>query len=298
MGIFPSFVGWDYSEYLKKLEANKTIIGIHVWCQTGGWAKQEWSNLTYLQNSSFWNELNTEVTINIARNQLSVEDAIKDFCDKRGITDVDSFTELLKYSEIAIKYGLYAPELATQELYFRRSRIPPLMWLTWDRVYLNPSVVYLHRMLLPRPSKLVEHGKKAVDAAAAMIQIAKELKLDTHIVESLKFEHESLVIFAQLRRYILRTQSATSLQKLNQQIKKYEKTYSQHYTIPQLGHVKRRRLPRGLLKPFLRETVQYRKRDIVFLKTSALQARIVRYYLRHSRPYLTDHTMSVEVLFE
>lgn len=92
MGELTSFVGWDYEKYLKALQGNDTFAGIHVWCQTGGWAA--WVNLTYLENSSFWNELNTEVTIALYQGKTTSE-AIALFCKKRSVTDVPTFTQLL-----------------------------------------------------------------------------------------------------------------------------------------------------------------------------------------------------------
>jgi DNA-binding Lrp family transcriptional regulator len=298
MGTYPSFVGWDYAEYLKKLSKNTTIIGTHVWCQTGGWAKKEWSNLTYLENSSFWNELNTCVTIRMAHDHQSVEEAIKEFCKSKSISDHVKFTELLRQSDTAIKKGIYASELAKKEFYFRRSRIPPLMWLTWDRVHLPSAVVHLHRILLSSRDAFVKEGDAAIRAAEKMIILAEELRLSKEVTNSLQFEHATLTIFAQLRRYIATSLSPEDLAKLNKQIAEYELKYPQHYSIPKLFSVQRRRIPRSLLSPFLRESAAYRKRDRIFLKTSPIQARMIRYYLKKSHSHLANQSMGLETLFK
>lgn len=298
MGTYPSFVGWDYDNYLKELSLNPSVIGIHVWCQTGGWAKKEWTNLTYLDGSSFWNELNTEVTIGISRHHQSVEEAVTVFCKTRNITEDEKFIELLRQSEIAIKKGLYISELAQKELYFRRSRVPPLMWLTWDRVHLPAPVVYLHRMLLPSNSTVIKDGQIAIEACKKMLSLANELGLNKKVLESLEFELATLIIFEHMRHYILRPQTALALDKLNKHIQEYEKNYPQHYDIGKLASVRQRRLPRSTLKPFLRESATYRKRDKLFLKTSSVQARLVRYYLKKSRSHLADQSMGLETLFK
>lgn len=298
MGIYPSFVGWDYAGYLDQLAGNEHIVGIHVWCQTGGWAKKAWANITYLDGSSFWNELNTEVTIDLVQHQ-SVEEAVAAFCKKRGIKDIEKFLELLRLSDIALKKGLYLPEIAKKSLYFRRSRIPPLMWLTWDRILLPAVVVRLHRILLPRPQHAIQDGDEAAAVTTKMITLAKELRLKPQVIESIEFEYATLKLFAQLRRYILTNLTKQELTQLNRQARTYEKKYPQHYDIPRLPGVKsRRRLLRSSISLFLRESLAYRKRDKIILKTSPLQVRAIRYYLRRSKSHLADQSMGFEVFFK
>lgn len=298
MGTYPSFVGWDYQQYIERLAGNETVIGIHVWCQTGGWAKKEWSNLTYLRDSSFWNELNTEVTIAIAKDGLSAEQAIALFCKRRAIDDATTFTELLRLSEIAVKKGLYIADLAKKTFYFRRTRIPPLMWLTWDKIYLPSIVIRLHRMLLPRHSSIVTDGEEAVAAAEKMIELASKIGLERSVIDSLRFERATLATLAKLRHYIYSEQSAKDIHTINQTIRDYQKTYPQHYAISEIAVTKRQKLPRKLLSPFLRESHAYRKRDKIFLKTSPVQARFIRLYLKRSRSHLADQSMGLETLFK
>jgi len=298
MGLYPSFVGWDYANYLVSLRTAENIVGIHVWCQTGGWTRETWSKVTYLENSSLWNELNTEITLAIAHQQ-SVEAAITSFCDSHDIKDVPRFIELLHLSDIAIKKGLYLPEVAQKNLYFRRTRIPPLIWLTWDRILLSSLVVWLHRMLVSRPEKAIQDGDQAANAAQKMITIARQIHLQPTLIQSLEFEHATLAIFAQLRRYILIGLTKDEQDKLQKQIHVYEKTYPQHYSIPTLPFRTMKRLPfQGSLKLILRESSAYRKRDRLILKTSPLQARAIRYFLKRSRSHLTDQSMGFDAFFK
>lgn len=299
MGTYPSFIGWDYADYLEKLADNDTVVGIHVWCQTGGWAKKEWSNVTYLDDSSFWNELNTEVTIGITRHGQSVEAAVTEFCHKHKIKNPEAFLKLLRLSDIALKKGLYLPEIARKPLYFRRSRIPSLMWLTWDRMLVSPIIIRLHRILLANPEKALQDSEEAVVAAQEMVTIASSLGLKSEVISSLQFEHATLILFAQLRHHILTGLSESQLAKLNKQIRAYERKYPQHYSIPHLPSTKpQRRLPRSSLGLFLRETLAYRKRDRIMLKTSPIQAKAVRFYMKRSKSHLADQSMGFEVFFK
>ncbi len=298
MGTYPSFVGWDYEQYISQLQSNNMFVGIHVWCQTGGWAKKEWSNLTYLNTSSLWNELNTEVTIAIYRNNLTVEQAVAAFCDRHDIRDSARFIELLHHAETAVKKGLYIADLAHQTLYFRRTRIPPQLWITWDKVHLPAIVIYLHRMLLPKHNSVVKDGEDAVQAASEMLRIADELQLDDATVRSLQFEHATLTIFCLLRHSFhakLRDSQVVTLEKL---LRHYIQTYPEHYFIDIPLPSRRRRLSQSLLRPLVRDERDYRRRDKIFIRTSPLQARLIRLYLRRSRSHLANQAMGFETLFK
>lgn len=299
MGEFPSFVGWDYQSYLKKLSKNAHVIGIHAWCQTGGWAKKEWSAVTYFDKKSFWNELNTEVTIDIAKRSLSVEDAVRKFCASRKIEDADAFIQLLKFADTAILKGLYFPEAASKPLYFRRTRIPPLTWLTWDKVHMPPIVKRLHRLLITSPNKAIQDADTAVDAANKMIRIAKNIKLPRTVVDSLVFEYETLKLFAQLKRYVFDRLTPNEVTVVNKQINSYQLRFSQHYTVAPLSPSGP---PRKTLqvsgKLVIRSAAPYRKRDKLLLATSPVQAQLVRLYLRRSKSHLADQSMGFVVFFK
>lgn len=299
MGEFPSFIGWDYQKYLRQLSDNPSIVGIHVWCQTGGWAKKAWSTVTYLDKKSFWNELNTEVAIGITKHKLSVEDAVRQFCLTQQIEDTNSFIQLLRLADTAILKGLYFPEAAKTPLYFRRTRIPPLTWLTWDKVHLPPIVKQLHKLLIPAPKVTLQDADAAVEAAEQMILVAKHLSLPSYVIDSLVFEHQTLRIFAQLKRYAFNLLTDSQITAVNKQISAYQKHFSQHYTIPLLSPPNRQhKAPRFLGKTFIREVATYRKRDKLLLATSPLQARFVRLYLRRSKSHLADQSMGFEVFFK
>lgn len=299
MGTYPSFVGWDYHKYIEQLAKNKNIVGIHVWCQTGGWAKNSWSNVTYLNNSSFWNELNTEVTIGTYRHGRSPEEAIEAFCKKRDIKDSKSFIKLLHLADTVIKKGLYIRELGEKNLYFRRSRIPSLMWLTWDKTLLQPSIVYLLRILVSRPKESIQEAEEAAQAAKEMLEIGKELALPKKVLDSLDFEHATFTIFAQIRKYMLSTMSSTEVSKLNKKVRAYTAKYPQHYHIPILHTIRpKRQLPKRSLNILLRESLPYRKRDRIMFLTSPVQRKLIGYYLRRSKSHLTDQSMGFEVFFK
>lgn len=298
MGEFPSFVGWDYQKYLQQLADNKNIVGMHVWCQTGGWAKHAWSTVTYFDERAFWNELNTEVTVGITKHALSVEEAIERFCKSRGIKQTAKFIELLHLADTAILKGFYLPDIAKISLYFRRSRIPSLTWLTWDKVHLSSMVLYLHQAVIATPRDTVRDADEAVEATRQMVKIARNIDLPSSIIASLEFEQTTLALFAQLKRYMFNLLSPEEIKNLNKQVRAYETRYPQHYSIPKLEPIKGRKPARSMFNLFIRDTSSYRKRDKIILKTSPIQAWAARLYLRWSKSHLAEQSMGIDVLFK
>jgi hypothetical protein len=298
MGMYPSFVGWDYQKYLNQISHNKTIIGVHVWCQTGGWAKQAWTNVTFIDKSSFWVELNTYVTIHLYRHGNSVDDAITSFCRDYGIKDIAQFTQLLVLSETAIKQGLYIQEFAQQPYYFRRSRIPTLFWFTWDTVLLQPIVVMMIRTLVKDHDAAIRQSEDAVVAIEQMIVIAKDIQLKQSVIESLEFQLATFVIFAELKKYLFGRLNQVAVVNLQKNIDAYTRGYPQHYTIPKLDGLAASTRAKHPLKLVVRQSPTYRKRDKILLATSPIQHKLATSYLRMTKSPLGDQSMGIDVLFK
>jgi len=299
MGTYPSFVGWEYEQYIEKLKNTASIIGIHVWCQTGGWAKKGWSNVTYLDESSFWNELNTEVTIAIFKDKRDVKTAVEIFCAHRSIANPKKFLELLRLSDTAIKKGLYIPELAERCFYLRRTRLPTLLWLSWDIVTTQPSMIHMLRLLLRQPQDAIAASEEAIRAVSDMSLLAKQLKLSKDVQASLQFQYDTFYLFLRLRRYMFNHATPQELHILQSDVAHYTAMYPQHYTIAHLRPLRRGQyIPKQSLGLFLRTVAPYRKRDRIALSTSVLQRSLVRYYLRRSRSHLAHQSMGLDILFE
>ncbi|MBU2512769.1 glycosyl hydrolase family 67 [bacterium] len=164
-GALPYYVGWDYEKYYKKLQLTKKLVGISVWCQTGGWSRNK--ELTFIDDTSVWNELNTVASIKIFKEGWSANQAVEGFfSDKETLLFLEGFHNLL------FKI-LYPKDFADKTLYFRRTRIPPLMWLSWDYVSVNPLIKALYRFssILGRSTDVNENDIERIR------QIGLELKI-------------------------------------------------------------------------------------------------------------------------
>jgi hypothetical protein len=221
-GEFPSFTGYDYEQYARQLEKHNTFIGIHVWCQTGGWSK--FHNCTYMPNSSLWNEINTETTIDIFRKRISAEDAIVSLCQRRFNTaSPDKLIQLLKLSDLLIKKIWYIPEFSNNVLYFRRLRIPPMMWIFWDTIIINPIVRRLIRKYTVNKKAMVEEASELLACIIMMKSLAMELGIPS---KSIDFQYETFKLILSIREYYLGEFTDVLYENIQSAISHYNKHYS------------------------------------------------------------------------
>ena len=76
-GEFPSFIGADCEHFARELEKAENVVGMSVWCQTGGWHR--FCRLAYLsgnRHSDIWIRLNVAVAIHVFRYKRSIEQSI------------------------------------------------------------------------------------------------------------------------------------------------------------------------------------------------------------------------------
>ena len=136
-GIVPYYTGFQYKKYQKLIKSNPSFKGISVWCNTGGWSR--WKNLSFQKHSSIWNELNTVSTLQLfKRNQTADAALFAFFNNTRKAEFAGRATRL-------VGSILYIKNFSEQTLYFRRLRIPPLLWLFWDHITINPFISAFHQ---------------------------------------------------------------------------------------------------------------------------------------------------------
>ena len=219
-GEYPSFIGWDYQEYAKALKGADNMAGMSVWCQTGGWVP--FKRLTFLDDAGIWNELNSYVSIKIFRENKCVEEAITGFAQDKGITDIDSFRQLLKLNDEVIKELLYIPEVAEQKVYFRRVRVPPLMSVMWNNIFINDSIRTALRVFVEDGEESIASGYTALEKIREMEQLAVDLGLPA---EDFRFMHDTFAILALAREYYFRPYDDQIRKKIKQAKRNYKKTY-------------------------------------------------------------------------
>ncbi|MBD3384128.1 glycosyl hydrolase family 67 [candidate division KSB1 bacterium] len=276
-GELPYYVGWQYERYFRQLAGTINFTGISVWCQTGGWSK--WQNLTFIKRSSPWNELNTTAAIEIFKNGSSADSVLHALYNKQ-ITDFitlchETFTNII-----------YIKNLSVMTLYLRRLRLPPLLWIYWDHVIINPLVMALYNF--------VGHQEFSVprDELKKIKKMGKKLN-----ISNIDFIYDTLLILAKCHRAITQKYINT---KLIHEIAKYEKKYPNGLVFSVRTSQQNFGYTRTLFKLFLRKQAKYRPLDYVLLSPPAsyLIRLLVKSLTKHMPGFVNKQAMPIEELFK
>jgi hypothetical protein len=263
-GEFPSFVGWDYERYLRQLQGVRNMIGAWIWIQTGGWST--FRRLTYLRDSSVWNEINAFVTLRLARDGVTTEQAVEAYwrTHRRG----DGWCKLLvllRLSDEVIKELFYIDQLARRKLFFRRVRVPTLLSVFWDLILVNHSLRKFLRCLVEDGEDSVLQGWAALSKIRVMQRLAGELGLPER---DMAFMYDTFEILAAAREYYFGTFDPAIVRR----IEDLKRAYKAKYRLCRYGvrldfspfHFPRWRL-RVLLALWLRDRRGYRIMDRILM---------------------------------
>ena len=270
-GEYPSYIGGDYERYRRELQAGGArLAGIMVWCQTGGWTT--FRRLTYVEDSSVWTEINTHVALRLFRDGMTADEAVDDWCRGAGREAVAAqVRHLLHLSEEVVCSGLYMDEISGQKLFFRRLRVPPLLWVFWDQVLISRGVGLVLDCLVCDGRRQVAQAEAALRKIDDMRYLAARAGLP---VADLEFMADTFSLFAAARRfYFLPARNeAAEAEHLHARVRDYQARHARHYAVrldlsaPPL----RRRTVQRLLRLLVRRQRGYRWLDrIVTLRLLA-----------------------------
>lgn len=278
-GEFPSFIGADYEQIAIELREATNVIGISVWCQTGGWTP--FRRLAFIDDSAIWTDINTFVTLRLFKHGEMVEEALTHL---PNVENRAALIELLRLSEHVVKELVYLPDFSRQRFYFRRVRIPPLIGVYWHHIFVAHSI---KKML----DHVVDDGEASIRSAhAAMSKIKRmrTLALECHLPEEdIEYMEYTLGIMALAREYFFRPFDEEMKSRLKKAKKIYKKRYPKgsrfRYTVKldfQPFKLNRRYL--GFFKSYLlRKRPSYRLVD----KIIGLRLLSIAYFvLKRSRP--------------
>jgi hypothetical protein len=282
-GVLPYYVGWQYESYYTQLKDLDTLVGISVWCQTGGWT--QWRNITFLKDSSIWSELNTFATIKIFREHLSAKKALKIFFNNK------KFVKFVKQYHKVLNHILYIEGFSDKELYFRRARIPPLLWVSWDHITISPLMVSLLNYAGQRRFKM---GKKKLKK---ILELGRELG-----IEDIEFLYDTLKILSYCRKMLWKNPSDN---RLNKKIEKYTQKYpdSFNFSTNFSVHTRLQIVNQMVFKLLIRTQPEYRRIDRLLTTRffSSLFYFIVHVaYIRSKNlpKFVNKQAMKLKVLFK
>lgn len=194
-GEYPSFIGWDCERFAEELSHAENVAGISVWCQTGGWHR--FRRRAYLEDNGrdIWIRLNTEAAITVFKHRKSADSAVENLL---GPEHASFALELLRHADTVISEILYIGDFARQKLFFRRVRIPPLLHVYWDSLFINHAVRKAMRQFVRDSESAVCSGEKAAEILPRMPPLARPAGLPSDDIEHM-CDFLQLVLLA--RRY-------------------------------------------------------------------------------------------------
>jgi hypothetical protein len=260
-GEYPSFTGFDDEAVLRQLEDAENMLGIHLWCQTGGWTA--FRRITYLQPEGIWNEINSFTALRMVRDRYGVEQALAAFItERRPDISPQRFQELLRLSDEIIRELLYLPEFARQEIYFRRTRLPPQLMVYWDRIFVNHTLRKVLRCFVKDPATSVRQSQAALRKIDRMRALTSECGLP---VDDIDFMRDTFAILAAARAYCLLPYNPHALEALTELKARYKRNWKHRYRYAVKLDFNPQHLPRArfqlLFRLFFRHNSRYRRID-------------------------------------
>ena len=195
-GEFPSFIGRDCERFQRELETAENVVGLSVWCQTGGWHR--FRRLAFLEtgNRDIWIRLNVLAAIGVFRYRRSIEETIAAAYPAASAP----ILALLRDADTVVNEILYIEEFARMKLFFRRVRIPPLLHVYWDSLFINHAVRKILRHFVRDPERAIRGAEAAASLFPRMIDHARDAGLPADDIEHMR-DFFAIILLA--RRYYL-----------------------------------------------------------------------------------------------
>ena len=194
-GEYPSFIGWECERFAEELSQVENVVGISVWCQTGGWHR--FRRRAYLEKDDrdVWIRLNTEAAITVFKHKKSADSTVERLFDSER---APAILELLKHADTVIREIYYIGDFAKQKLFFRRVRIPPLLHVYWDSLFINHGLRKMMGHFVTDQQGVLIAGEEAGRLFPKMISLAQEANLPVDDIEHMR-DFFALILLA--RRY-------------------------------------------------------------------------------------------------
>ncbi len=297
-GEFPSFIGWDCERLRDELGTAKNLLGLSVWAQTGGWHR--FRRLTFLEPEGFWTELNCRAAVDVFKNHLSAEESVEGAVgkDRAGAT-----VELLRHADHVINKLYYIDTFARQKLFFRRVRIPPLLHLYWDTLFVHSSVRRILRHFVRDRNRAIHEGEAALKRFDRMERLAHDAGLP---VDDIRFMRDTFRLLALARRYYFEPHNEDLLERIRVAKKDYKAAWPRdtrpRYRIKTAFHIPPfgPRSVRLLSTLLLRRRRGYRLIDRIFtLNLLSFAYRLFRHRHRDALPkFVRNSAMGIDTIFE
>jgi hypothetical protein len=190
-GEFPAFIGRECERLAGILRDVPNMAGFSVWGQTGGWHR--FRRRAYIGAGAPWVEINAEAAVAIFRHGESVEKFLA-----RKLGPDSGASEFFDLCDRIIENLYYIAGFARQKLFFRRVRIPPLIHIYWDRIFIVEPVREILRHYVSDREGALREGEEAFGLFPRVRALAERLGLP---VEDIDFMRDTCEVIRQARRY-------------------------------------------------------------------------------------------------
>lgn len=201
-GEYPSFLGTECEEWARELADCPHVVGVSVWCQTGGWHRFHRRAFLEVDGLDVWIRINTSVVIAVFRDGVGAREGVRRVVGDAGL---EAAMRVLGDAERVVRELLYFGSYARNALFFRRVRVPPLFQVYWDTVFVNPGVKALVRCMVEDPGEELRAGEEVIGLFPAMLEDAREAGLRGEDIEHMR---DLMGILLLARRYCLGGQDA------------------------------------------------------------------------------------------
>ncbi len=283
-GLFPNYLGWEWQEYQEMLKSCQSLRGISVWCQSGGWSRNR--DLTFIRQSSRWVELNTLLAIRLFKDEYSADQVIEEFF---GTKDKEHWKTFLMDFRSLFCDLLYPQPFDRLSIYFRRLRIPPLLWMTWNFISLTPFLFGLFKAYKVVPPVMMTEKLKNMEKEGESLSV-KDWGLAMAVLRCM---YASRLVLAGLMDY------ETAALKFDKFRKKW-KNSPYKFQIDK-GIAKPDSLASLFFRTFVRHKSTYRLLDLFLLHplVSRMLLNMTMFFMGSHLPKVTDRkAMSFDTLFK
>ncbi|BDS06234.1 hypothetical protein NT6N_12740 [Oceaniferula spumae] len=216
-GEFPSYIGFQNQWLRDELTDCQNLLGISVWGQTGGWHR--FKRLTFLDPEGFWNELNVRSAIDIFRHQLTPEQSLARVVAPRQAA---AAVELMQHSDYVVSQLYYIAEFARMKLFFRRVRIPPLLHIYWDSLFIHAPIRKLLRHFVSDHDAAISQAEGAMQRFPRMIELCRLLDWP---VDDIHFMRDTCQMITLARRYYFSRYDPALVETIRKEKDRYKKNW-------------------------------------------------------------------------
>ena len=215
-GEYPSLIAADCERFRDSLQGVENMVGLSVWCQTGGWHRFRLLAFLEKNGSDVWIRWNTFFAIRMFRDRATIDECLGELC---GLERSVAAREFLLRSDEVILNVLYIENFARKKRFFRRVRIPPLIHAYWDSLYVHSLMRNLLRQWVDDPGLALEQASRAMDHFPRMIELAAQLDLP---VDDIRHMHDLFSLMRMAQEYYFAEDPLPWQQKIEEAKQQYK----------------------------------------------------------------------------